>query len=165
MAMGEGLWLSPEGRIIEVPEHYRAILDDPALFGFSEAELERFRPWSPQNREQLIIEAIRRDWIRVRAYREIAINAWRLDDWTLARIREALKKLGAFPNDKVVLTEVSKRRTERVEAGFILGAEVEAWLSGIDEACGVCGGPLATLPCPLDPSLGDVRLNCERCDG
>jgi len=166
MPVGRGYWISPEGGTIEISEHFDFVRDNPKLFGFKESEAKKFPRITAKNRaklrQELLTEVIRRDWIRLRITNEWHFQYWRLDDWTLGRIREALKKYGAYENDVVVLSEISTgKRDPNVRAGEIMSTKADTWVAGIGDVCCICSSGLVP-----GMGIGDIgpRPVCVRCD-
>lgn len=66
-------WVSPIGQVIEVRDHhFEAIKANPIAFGFDPKYVEKFSrrtdPEAETSRENLIFEAVRRGWMRIRFY-------------------------------------------------------------------------------------------------
>lgn len=166
MPLGVGYWISPLGEIIEVGEHLTHVRDYPHVFGFSERDIKKFGRVTTRNLEKIrravLTEVMRRDWIRLRATNEWHFQYWRLDGWTLERIRTALRKLGAGDFDVATLSEVSTgRREPQVRVGDILGTQAESWVAGIGDVCCICSRGLVS-----GVGIGDIgpRPVCTRCD-
>lgn len=64
-------WISPYGKVIEVrSHHFEAIKENPTLFGYDEEEIKSYERSGSKgsSREDLIIDAVNKGWIRVRYY-------------------------------------------------------------------------------------------------
>lgn len=75
MAQGGGYWISPDGKIVAVPLHITAIIDNPQMFGYTEEQLrEEFEkhgePYGSEGkaREKILRDVMRRGWIRLREW-------------------------------------------------------------------------------------------------
>ena len=99
---GPGWWLSPTGDIATVATtHVAAIIDDPDLFGFTKDQvLDAYDRHDEQlysegrAREELILDAVRRGWIRIRRYRQYySVTTRQLDEDTTDRLREWATRL------------------------------------------------------------------------
>lgn len=165
MPIGRGAFISPAGEFVEVPEHFEFVRDNHALFGFKPHEIQRFFEVTKKNkaelRQELLTEVIRRDWIRLRLTKQWHFQYWRLDDWTLVRIREALKKWNAWENDIVFMGELSTGKRDEVRAAEILGPQAETWVAGIGDVCCICSRGLVS-----GMGIGDIgpRPVCANCD-
>lgn len=165
MPIGEGYWISPMGELVEISEHFEFVRENPELFGFTSAQMKKYFGVTPKNRaglrQELLTEAIRRDWIRLRLTNEWHFQCWRLDEWTLERIRQALTKLHAGDHDFVILSELSRGRHDEVRAGEVLSDEAHAWVAGLGDVCCICASGLVP-----GMGIGDigVRPVCVQCD-
>ena len=78
--MGGAYWISPEGEVISIGHgyHIENILKDPEKFGFTKDQIEEVYAKHGENpkhmgmegkaREELMIDAMNRGWIRIRRY-------------------------------------------------------------------------------------------------
>lgn len=95
----EGYWLTPDGKAIEVMEHFQYVQAYPRKFGFTAGQA---KGWTRDDRERVLREAIRRGWIRVRAHRNyITFEVHELTNDALWNITEFLKKTGAWQTVRV----------------------------------------------------------------
>lgn len=81
----EAYWITPYGKIMEVDaRHINAIIRNPELFGLTREEIveiyKRHKEpmgWEGKAREEIILELVKRGWIRIRHYRT------RNDHWSI----------------------------------------------------------------------------------
>jgi hypothetical protein len=73
-----GFWISPEGKVYKITEHFSFIKQNPALFGLSEKEVEPLR--HDRDRAELLRDTMKKGWIRIRERRgETSIELWALN--------------------------------------------------------------------------------------
>ena len=104
----EGLWVSPEGKMMPVQEHLLAIRDRPDLFGLSRQEV-------PQDLDQVRIIAeslITKGWTRYR-YLDGRYH-FEVDDVRkrIGLIDDILGKARAIPQELVVITPIGGKTLE-----------------------------------------------------
>jgi len=143
MPVGEGYFIGPMGELIEVWDHFEFVREHPEMFGFTPAQIKRFFGVSKKKpkaelRQELLSEVLRRDWIRLRVTNEYHFQYWRLDEWTLERIRKALSALTVGEYDVVILGELSRGRHDEVRARDIMSDRAYTWVAGIGEVCRFC---------------------------
>lgn len=108
MADREGFWIDPKGKSIPIHEHVSYMMQHPKPFGLTPKQVETW----PEllrvegQREEMLLYAIRRGWIRVRGYAtyttfDVAV----FDDDAIWRITRHLKKTGTWPNETVIVNE------------------------------------------------------------
>jgi hypothetical protein len=89
--MSQAYWIAPEGTIYTVPlSHINFMAEHTELFGITREEyLERYRlhneklGWEGKARRELMAEAIKRGWIRLRFVPKSAtwtIELWEMND-------------------------------------------------------------------------------------
>lgn len=104
-----GYWIGPEGEVVPVDDHFVYLLDNPEEFGIEEDEIEGISFTDKEKRVELLLRAMRNNWIRVRRTGGMSsIECWELTDWTLARIQMFCKKINAWKSDTVTINEISK---------------------------------------------------------
>lgn len=95
----EGFWITPDGKAIEVMEHFQYVQAHPRPFGFTAAQA---KGWTRDDRERIVRAAITRGWIRMRAHRNyITFEVHELNQDALWSITEFLKKSGAWQTVRV----------------------------------------------------------------
>ena len=120
MPIGIGFWLSPEGKIYEIFEHYEFVKEKPQLFGFSKEEANI---WRTADRNLVLGEAIKRGWIRVRNH---TYEAWELNQDSIFNILLHLKKIKAWEDEKFTIHELKHKKQYIFTAGDIFeGAALE----------------------------------------
>jgi len=112
-----GYWISPSGEIIRVHDHFAYIREHPEQFGFQpdDPRLTGRRtsgdfPNLKKFRDEIIIEAIRRNWIRVRLLPNASdhVNVRKLDRRTTGRLFDFYSRFPAGYNSKMtVFTELA----------------------------------------------------------
>lgn len=114
----EGYWISPEGDIAKVREHFEAVSLAPEAFGFT---AQQAAGWTRADRDRILREAILRGWIRVREHRNSTTFEMRemTADSGLA-IRTFLETTGAWPQEAVEIHEIATKRAWRETAGYFL---------------------------------------------
>lgn len=117
--MENAFWVSPRGEVIAVPmRHIANILQDPKKFGLTQADIDavyrRFNEptgWEGKAREELMLDAMKRGWIRVRR----SMNQWVIQAWRLSRsqkdaiwdfITYALKRGIVGKNSQITLHDI-----------------------------------------------------------
>lgn len=112
-----GYWISPDGDIIGVQDHFKYILDNKKKFGFSEEDLKGVS-WvtKGEDREKYLIKAMQRGWIRVREHGQgqQTFEFWIMNEWTMARIQMFLKQINAYGEESLLMSELSKK-----EVGYL----------------------------------------------
>lgn len=109
MAVGRigGYWIAPNGDVYEVTEHTLFIARHPELFGFDPDD-ERIKYYESY-RDELVIDALRRGWIRVRLVRKgyDMVNFWRLNSRVIDNLLSFYESMPiAYWETPVVFTEV-----------------------------------------------------------
>jgi len=77
--MGGAFWISPEGEVMSIDgNHIESIHKDPEKFGFNKEEIEdiyakhgenpKYSGMEGKAREELMVDAMNRGWIRIRRY-------------------------------------------------------------------------------------------------
>lgn len=114
-----GYWISPRGEIIKAHDHFLYIREHPVLFGFDENDprlsgsvRRKFGSFKGLRsfRDEVLIEAIRRNWIRIRMLVNESdhVNVRKLDRKTLDRLFDFYSRFPAGYNSKqTVFTELS----------------------------------------------------------
>jgi hypothetical protein len=114
----KGYWISPGGDVLEVPEHFEAVREAPAAFGFTEEEAQE---WKRADRESVLRKVIARGWIRVRGHRNhTTFEIQELDQNSAFSIRSFLVESGAWPQETVEVHELGPGRQLREDAAFFL---------------------------------------------
>lgn len=137
----EGYWISPEGELIEVRDHFEEVRSRPQKFGFKKSEELK---WKREDRERVLRDAILRDWIRVRGhgnYTTFEIPEFNQD--TSFRMKDFLEKTGAWENEVVEVHELKAHKHWRENVEFFLG-ERHLALLGQTEKLGESDGISAT---------------------
>lgn len=99
----EGHWISPDGGVLEVAEHFEAIRSDPPAFGFTLREAQK---WTRDDREAVLRKAMKKGWTRVRGHRNsITFELYELDADRATYIRDFLQGIGAWENDPIEVHE------------------------------------------------------------
>lgn len=99
----EGYWISPEGVVVEVPEHFEAVRADPAGYGFTAREAAK---WTREDRETVIRKALKRGWTRVRGHRSsTSFELYELDQDRATYVKDFLTGSGAWENDPIEVHE------------------------------------------------------------
>ena len=108
MADREGFWISPAGKSIPIHEHVAYMRQYPKKFGFTPKQAET---WDDLlrvagTREELLLAAIARGWIRVRGYGTYtSFDVAVFDDDAIWRIKRHLEKTHTWPNETVTVNE------------------------------------------------------------
>ena len=106
MADREGFWISPAGKSIPIHEHVAYMRQYPKKFGFTPKQAETWEPGVWSTREELLLAAIARGWIRVRGYGTYtSFDVAVFDDDAIWRIKRHLKKTHTWPNETVTVNE------------------------------------------------------------
>ena len=92
----QAFWISPSGKIIDVPQfHISTVMDDPEKFNTSKEELQQIfakynEPYSPFvegfAREEIMVQLIKKGWVRLRYVSKS--NSWTIQ---LANLNNRLK--------------------------------------------------------------------------
>lgn len=90
----EGYWISPHGDVYEVEEHIKFMHDNPGIFGLQSDDPRFIRVPGSTNRADLVIEALRKGWIRVRVSGRgnDMVNVWRMDAKTVDNLMKLYEK-------------------------------------------------------------------------
>jgi hypothetical protein len=102
-----GWWISPQGEPIQIPDHFRYLLENPEKFGFTKEELARVA-WEMKgdNREKYMGIAFQRGWIRVREQEGFTIfQYWEKTDSVVSRIKNLLQTFDLSARDQLAVTE------------------------------------------------------------
>ena len=132
MPIGEGYWVSPDGRVIEIYEHLAYVKEHPDEFGFTPEDLrplteEKKRREKTPGRERILKEAMRRGWIRVRRSPSMmpSFETWRVTDETLFRIAEAIRAASLVSaGESLRVTSVRDNFSEVMNAGDLMAGRV-----------------------------------------
>jgi len=103
----EGYWVSPRGEVYAVSDHFSWMRENAEKFGL-DADDPRFKDYS--KRDELIITALRRGWVRIRhsAKGQDQINVWKMTPKTLDKILGLYTDLGAsFWDAMTTFTELA----------------------------------------------------------
>ena len=128
-----GLWISPSNTIIEVATtHIDDVINNPAKFGFTsefiQSVYDKFGEKLHQEgraREELILLALKRGWIRVRKYRNYwSVTIDTLNDKTKMVLRDwvhtFVKKKLMTKYDELRINQMSGDRSDTLEADDVL---------------------------------------------
>jgi hypothetical protein len=119
--MTMGFWIRPDGMTYEIPDHYNFLLANAKLFGFNPKEA---KAWTLADRSDVIKEATRHGWIRVRGKRpHLSMEFWRPDGNTLHNIKEFLIKQGIDPNEQILFEENAGEGSWYQAAEWVLSDE------------------------------------------
>jgi len=120
----EGYWISPEGKIIEIREHFSYVRDHPKAFGFTAGEA---KTWTTDDRERVIRAAVQRGWIRVRGHkRYMTFEPAELTQDAIFSITELLRKQRIHPDERVRVHELSRGRGFEQTADYFLTGQALA---------------------------------------
>lgn len=118
MAHGEGYWISPTGRVVTVDRHINAVINKPASFGMTHEYLKSLYAKHGETvgvegkaREQILRDAMRNGWIRVREWRGrqgefITVEANKINNKVIDLIQQFADAYvkgevpGAYPSEK-----------------------------------------------------------------
>lgn len=106
-----GWWISPESEVIQIPDHFKYLLENPERFGFAKDELAEVQ-WEPkgENRERYMAVAFQAGWIRVREQKGFTIiQYWEKNESVIGRIKAHLPEFGLVPQSQLAVSEVSIR--------------------------------------------------------
>jgi hypothetical protein len=106
-----GWWISLEGETIQIPDHFKYLLENPEKFGFQKGELAHVA-WELKgdNREKLMSLAFQRGWIRVREQKGFTIfQFWERTQSVIDRVKNHLPVLNLSPQDQLAVTENLKK--------------------------------------------------------
>jgi hypothetical protein len=117
-----GYWISPDGKILSnFRVHIQAIIDSPESIGLSKAEIDKLYKkykepmgFEGKARQQLMEQAIARDWIRIRYYPkndQFSVELSRLDtrrkDYLLAWTKQLLSVNPKRKYTEIKITELA----------------------------------------------------------
>lgn len=114
MPMGEGYWLNARtGQEIEAWEHAQKVIENPELFGLHpDAVSDKQRAVHAQDaemRRQLLIDVMKRGWIRVRSYKgRNVFETANVNDNALYSILEFAQRHNMWDNERLVINDVTK---------------------------------------------------------
>jgi len=88
--MLEGYWISPNGKMVEIPNsHIAYVMKNPEMFGYSLDDLKAIEKEhgdrledEGKSRNQVMTDLLKKGWIRVRYDRQ---REWVLQVWTLSK--------------------------------------------------------------------------------
>ncbi|MFP4483762.1 MAG: hypothetical protein ACLFO1_02800 [Spirochaetaceae bacterium] len=153
MSQTQAYWVSATGTWVDAGEdHLASVLENPEQFGLSKTRIEEVYAQHSETvgtegraRDQLIQEAARSGWVRVRRYSEpanrIVLQSYNLES-KVSSLRSFLQELAhrkiVSPEDTVVLSdyETGEARTFRLRSGDAEEAdgETEGFLEASDES-------------------------------
>lgn len=98
MSQTEGFWSDPSGKLVRVPTtHVRYMIDNPELFGMTKLDIaaayaKHREPlsWEGKARRELVLDAMRKGWVRVRYYES---KGWALEYFAAMTSRSDLKRV------------------------------------------------------------------------
>lgn len=126
----EGYWISPDGDLVQVREHFDAVRDAPEAFGFTR---EAAAGWTRQDRDRILREAILRGWIRVREHRHHTTFEMRqMNQDAGFAVKSFLETTKAWPEEAVEIHELLPKKAWRETAGYFLEEKHLAVLEGPD---------------------------------
>ncbi len=116
MPLGKGYWISPEGEIIEINEHYTATVNNPCFFKVPEETLKKFPKLShtAEERKMLLSMVIQKGFIRIRDYKGYHIDLYNLSSKEYTLILEFLNKINADREEFIYLGILSKNKKQIV---------------------------------------------------
>jgi len=123
MADREGFWISPAGESIPVYEHCAYMRMHPKPFGITKKQAEGMDDMLriAGAREDYLLHAISRGWIRVRGYGTYtAFDVAVFDDDAIWRIKKHLQTTKTWPNEKVIVNEHRCKKGYDETANFFL---------------------------------------------
>ena len=128
-----GLWISPNGGVIEVDTtHIDDVIANPEQFGFThdfiKSMYDKYHEklhQEGQAREELILLALKRGWIRVRKYRNYwSVTVDRLSDKTKTNLRDwvhtFVKQKLMTKYDEIRVNQMASEKSDTFEADDIL---------------------------------------------
>jgi hypothetical protein len=117
-----GWWISPEGEVFPIQDHFKYLLENPESFGFAKDELAEVQ-WEPrgENRERYMAVAFQAGWIRVREQKGFTIiQYWEKNESVIGRIKARLLEFGLTPRSPLAVSEVSNRNKYNITVdGFL----------------------------------------------
>lgn len=140
---GAAYWINPTGKILNVggTKHIDQIIKAPEKFGFTFKDIEELHEkygerigMEGKAREELIKEAMRKDFIRIRLYPNVqwSVNLWRLtsnaEKALMIWAKEASKNRMAGPHMPVKILEFKTQKSisttpKKLMAGVLEGLE------------------------------------------
>lgn len=113
-----GFWIRPDGKWKSIPDHFEYLRAHPTEFGFKKSEA---KGWGLANRSQVIEEATRRGFIRVRGTRpNLSMEFWELNGNTIANIRDFLVTEKVDPDEKIMFEANGTGRSWYEPASWVL---------------------------------------------
>lgn len=105
----EGFWISADGTFREVRDHFNEVKGDPKAFGFTEAEAAT---WDiRRNRENVLIAAMRKGFIRVRGHKDYTtFELWKVADRDVSHMKRFVDKFAFYPEEDVSIHELSSHK-------------------------------------------------------
>ena len=106
-----GWWISPEGEVIQIPDHFKYILQNPERFGFAADEVADIQ-WEPkgENRDKYMTIAFQQGWIRIREQKGFTIiQYWEKNASVTGRIKNHLPEFGLTSQSPLAISEASNR--------------------------------------------------------
>lgn len=101
-------WLSPKGKLYPVDVHINFIRDNLELFGMTEASFKAVYKktkeplgWEGKARAEIIINAMKKGWIRIRDYmnKGWSVEVWELDSYAKDSIFTWAAKIKGYINE------------------------------------------------------------------
>lgn len=147
--MSEGYWIYPDGRIVEVNDHYAYVKEHPEDFGFTEEEASSWNLGDAKQREDVLIEAMKRGFVRVRGHGKsgLSIQVWEATPKVRRNVYNFLMQAGwlDWPFKFYVLSEgfvgyvtpedvkSGRYRFLKIARGEITSVDeiIEAWKAGV----------------------------------
>lgn len=114
MPIGEGYWLnSRTGDDIEVFEHAKHVIENPELFGLQPQAVAgkegAMYAQDPELRRNLLIDVMKRGWIRVRSHRgRNVFETAHVNDDVLYSVLEFAQKHNMWDNETLLISDVTK---------------------------------------------------------
>jgi hypothetical protein len=122
-----GWWISPKDEIFRVPDHFKYLLENPEMFGFTKDELAEVQ-WEPkgENRERYMSVAFQAGWIRVREQKGFTIiQYWEKNASVIDLIKKHLPEFGLVPQSQLAVSEISTRNKYNITVKDFLKPEIK----------------------------------------
>jgi hypothetical protein len=122
-----GWWISPEGEAIQIPDHFKYILENPEKFGFQKEKLAHI-PWELKgdNRDNYMSIAFQRGWIRVREQKGFTIfQFWEKTESAVNRLKNHIPVFNLSPQDQLAVTESFKKEKYSITVERFLGPDMK----------------------------------------
>lgn len=135
MAFAPGYFISPDGDVINVAEHFQEVARDPSRFGINPAD-KRLRDY--RARDAVLIDVLKEGWIRVRQSAgrmglRTSVETWRFDSREKDNLIFALHKFGLHKEDPVEIHELGTNKGYVTTAPELKAAGVQLNGPGVFE--------------------------------